>query len=185
MARQTDPNKRERILAAARKVFLMKGYERAHMSAIAAEADLAVGTLYLYFASKESLLGSVRESFLGRLYEEVVPLLPSISTTEGVERLIDTMLQLTTEEVELLRMGESPESGATLELKQEFVSLVGHNLEEQMNQGKLRYYDPPVLANLLVSLIQQAIGECLVWGNQDISRYRKVLVLIFERLLLN
>jgi AcrR family transcriptional regulator len=46
---------RTEILDSARQVFCSRGYERATMADIAAEAQFAVGTLYRFFRSKESL----------------------------------------------------------------------------------------------------------------------------------
>ncbi len=47
--------RREDILAAARKLFWEKGFAAATMPQIAAKAELAPGTLYLYFPSKDAL----------------------------------------------------------------------------------------------------------------------------------
>jgi TetR/AcrR family fatty acid metabolism transcriptional regulator len=47
--------KRTVILQAARQVFARKGYEPATLEAVAREAGLAKGTLYLYFKNKEDL----------------------------------------------------------------------------------------------------------------------------------
>ena len=54
--RQREAGERRRaILAAAQKVFWELGYARATMPQIAAEAELAPGTLYLYFPGKDAL----------------------------------------------------------------------------------------------------------------------------------
>ena len=47
--------RRQCILDAARKVFWQRGYSGATMPQIAEEAELAPGTLYLYFPSKDAL----------------------------------------------------------------------------------------------------------------------------------
>lgn len=51
--------RRQRILAAAEAAFSASGYHDASLAAIARQADLAVGTLYLYFADKADLYGHV------------------------------------------------------------------------------------------------------------------------------
>ena len=56
MPRQRSPDKRQRIVHAAIKVFARKGYFRARVSEIAREADVADGTIYLYFQGKEDIL---------------------------------------------------------------------------------------------------------------------------------
>ncbi len=47
--------RRTSILAAAREVFWQKGYSRATIAQIAEKAELAPGTLYLYFTGKDTL----------------------------------------------------------------------------------------------------------------------------------
>jgi TetR/AcrR family fatty acid metabolism transcriptional regulator len=63
MARKTSRNgtsgKRESILRAATRVFARNGYFNSKVADIAREADVADGTVYLYFKSKEEILHSV------------------------------------------------------------------------------------------------------------------------------
>jgi AcrR family transcriptional regulator len=47
--------RRDALLAAAMRVFGERGFERATMERIAAEADVAKGTTYLYYRSKQSI----------------------------------------------------------------------------------------------------------------------------------
>ncbi len=42
-----------------------------------------------------------------------------------------------------------------------------------------------MLANLLASLMERAIYECLVWKTGEIERYRRILKRVFVRLLLD
>lgn len=57
--RQEKDGRRQRILAAAEAAFSAGGYHDASLAVIARQADLAVGTLYLYFADKSDLYGHV------------------------------------------------------------------------------------------------------------------------------
>jgi TetR/AcrR family transcriptional regulator, fatty acid metabolism regulator protein len=59
MARKRSDDKRRRILDAATKVFARKGYFGAKVSEIAGRADVADGTIYLYFRNKEDILVSL------------------------------------------------------------------------------------------------------------------------------
>jgi TetR/AcrR family fatty acid metabolism transcriptional regulator len=63
MARKTSRNgaagKREAILRAATRVFARNGYFNSKVADIAHEADVADGTVYLYFKSKEEILHSI------------------------------------------------------------------------------------------------------------------------------
>jgi AcrR family transcriptional regulator len=53
---------RERILAAARKLFLERGYDATTMQDIVAEAGTSIGNAYFYFGSKERLVGEMIET---------------------------------------------------------------------------------------------------------------------------
>jgi TetR/AcrR family fatty acid metabolism transcriptional regulator len=55
-------DKRERILAAAERVFARRGFFASRVSEIAKDAGVADGTIYLYFKSKDDLLISLFEN---------------------------------------------------------------------------------------------------------------------------
>ncbi|MGE4372163.1 MAG: TetR/AcrR family transcriptional regulator [Xanthobacter sp.] len=54
-----DPEKRRRILAGARSVFLERGFDAASMGDIARVAGVSKGTLYVYFRDKEDLFAAL------------------------------------------------------------------------------------------------------------------------------
>jgi AcrR family transcriptional regulator len=54
-----SPDKREAILAAALRLIATLGLHAAPMSAVAREAGVAAGTLYLYFPSKEAMINAL------------------------------------------------------------------------------------------------------------------------------
>ena len=57
--RNGSTGKRESILRAATRVFARNGYFNSKVADIAREADVADGTVYLYFKSKEEILHSI------------------------------------------------------------------------------------------------------------------------------
>ena len=77
--------KRQRILRAAIDVFASKGYFAARMTDVAEAAEVADGTLYLYFEGKEHLLMSIFDSVLGRFIERL---------DEEIERIEDPIEKL-------------------------------------------------------------------------------------------
>src|SRR5260370_17072055 len=77
-ARQRHLREREArgraILAAAARVFARHGLEGATIEMVAREAEVAVGTIYLYFASRDDLFLSLTAQRAGQLrarYEEI------------------------------------------------------------------------------------------------------------------
>lgn len=57
-----SPQKRERILEAARALFLTEGYERTSVDAISAQAEVSKRTVYDYFSDKEAVFIAVVEA---------------------------------------------------------------------------------------------------------------------------
>lgn len=53
---KSDKDKKERIINSAIKIFSQKGYGPIVLDEIAREADIAKGTIYLYFQDKEDLV---------------------------------------------------------------------------------------------------------------------------------
>jgi AcrR family transcriptional regulator len=61
-------NRIQDILQAAEKIFFSKGYEAATMNAIAREAELGKGTIYLYFKGKDDVHRAIVEKGMDILY---------------------------------------------------------------------------------------------------------------------
>jgi TetR/AcrR family transcriptional regulator, fatty acid metabolism regulator protein len=62
-------DKRKRIVQSATKIFAEKGFYNAKISQIAYHADVADGTIYLYFKSKDDLLISIFEEEMTNIIE--------------------------------------------------------------------------------------------------------------------
>ena len=63
--------RRQAIQAAAVQVFGDKGYPRATMEDVARQAELSVGTIYLYYRSKEELYVSLLFESMQRFREGI------------------------------------------------------------------------------------------------------------------
>lgn len=73
-------DRKERILASAREVFFEVGTGRSTVEAIAARAQVAKGTVYLYFETKETILAhllleglDMLSRYLAEAFDESVP----------------------------------------------------------------------------------------------------------------
>ncbi|MBN2539395.1 MAG: TetR/AcrR family transcriptional regulator [Deltaproteobacteria bacterium] len=63
--------RRSQILDTARKLLFKKGIDATSMNQIAKNAELSVGTLYLYFKNKESLFAALQEEGLTLLCDTI------------------------------------------------------------------------------------------------------------------
>ncbi len=73
----TSPAKRRVILDAARGLLVRRGYQDVALDDIAKEADVAKGTLYLYFKNKDQLFSAAFEDLVAALGEQLDALLAS------------------------------------------------------------------------------------------------------------
>src|SRR5215510_11830309 len=63
--------KRRQIVTGARRVFLAQGFDAASMGAIAREAGVSKGTLYVYFKNKEELFEAIVDEQCHLLAREI------------------------------------------------------------------------------------------------------------------
>jgi AcrR family transcriptional regulator len=79
-----DGGKRRQIIDGARRLFLAQGFDAASMNAIAHEAGVSKGTLYVYFKSKEELFEAIVEEQCAKQGEQIF----TFSSNENVESVL-------------------------------------------------------------------------------------------------
>jgi AcrR family transcriptional regulator len=88
---------RERVLAAAARIFSERGYAGATMRDIAREANLLAGSLYYHYPSKELLIEAVLDRGIHgvstAVYNAIAELPPSSSYADRLQAAIDAHLQ--------------------------------------------------------------------------------------------
>ncbi len=93
--RNKDTGAEEKILAAARKVFIAKGMAGARMQDIADEAGINKALLHYYFKSKEQLFETIFTEVMGNLIPRIKSLLLSdLSLYEKIEQFCDQYISV-------------------------------------------------------------------------------------------
>ncbi len=146
----------EQILEAATQVFAEKGFYKARMDDIAAQAGLSKGALYLYFKSKDAIITAL----LDRLFRHEMRDLSALQRAEGSAR------------ERLLRFAEAiiADLHAWLRLipvAYEFLGLIFRN---KTVQGAFRQYLRAYM-DLCVPIIEEGIanGEFAPRNPQDVA----------------
>ena len=104
-ATQNGANKRERILAAALRLFANQTYQAVTMDRVAEAAGVAKGTLYLYFPSKEELyLGILSDGLesVSKRYQSITD--PRHDIAMRLRNAIDVSIQFYDERRDLLKL---------------------------------------------------------------------------------
>lgn len=95
-------NKKERILKAAASVFAKKGFYNSRISEIAKLANVADGTIYLYFKNKDDILISLFEEEMAKVINNIKDELSAINgSKEKIKKFIEKHLSLIDENREL------------------------------------------------------------------------------------
>ncbi|MGH9259921.1 MAG: TetR family transcriptional regulator [Acidimicrobiales bacterium] len=81
--------RRDRVIRAAFELGAEGGYDAVQMRDVAARAEVALGTIYRYFSSKDALLLAVMVQWLGDLEDRVTRRPPTGDST--VERIMDVL----------------------------------------------------------------------------------------------
>ena len=84
MPRPADPARRATILHVARRLFHDRQYARTTMADIAAAAGMGVGSLYVYFPTKEAIALTLVERYFAELREAIIPPLRDLVGAEAI-----------------------------------------------------------------------------------------------------
>jgi TetR/AcrR family fatty acid metabolism transcriptional regulator len=190
--RVADPARPDAILDAARAIFLRDGYADTRMVDIAAEAGVAVGTLYLYFDSKEALVRALAEQFFGEMMASALPALECVEQPCDLDSFVRRVLAFARSGRDLLRLvhpvldgvepGCRPAERKRALLSARLVPL----LRAKIEAGVLRPYDPEVLADLLITVMQAAIRRAVHTPEPDAEaeRYQAGVIAFLQSALL-
>lgn len=175
-ARKQD--RREAILAVAKRTFLENGYSGASMSAISAELGGSKGTLWSYFPSKEELFAAVLDEATASYRQQLGDLLKPSGDLHATVRqfCLGFVAKITsTEALRLHRLvaaevNRFPEVGEIFYRRAPFrtLEMLAAFFAAEMEAGKLRRDDARRAARVLVSLCMGGAQQRMLWG-QEIS----------------
>ena len=130
--------RREEIIAAAGGLFLVRGYDRTTMKHVMERLQIAKGTIYHYFKSKEELLDAVLDSIVANLVEEMQAIAAE-AQGDALERLRYLIIKSATvdsHDQEMLDHLHQPgNTGMHLRLLAKLIILQAPIYAEQIRQG--------------------------------------------------
>ena len=177
------PDQRRRdILDAATRLFRERGFDPTTVQAVAAEADVAAGTVYLYFPSKDAILTAVHEEFdagmlerFAAVAEEVIAEEVASGTTvsyqDVVERLIDGMVAYSLERRDVTQvlarhLGRTAESHTAPAFSAGLAEVLTRVIREAIRLGYVHTSDPEMTAYLLNIAAETAIGHAIAFEDE-------------------
>jgi TetR/AcrR family fatty acid metabolism transcriptional regulator len=161
----------EQIIEAALRVFAEHGVEKARMEDIGTAAGLSKATLYLYFKTKDALIGVI----LRRLFEYMLRGFQSLDAENGSaqERLRNFATQLVDElhrmrpllpllyEFYAMGLRKSAAREVLGEFVAEFIAILAPVIQQGTVNGELRAVDAEKAAITLGAMLE---GTLLLWA---------------------
>ncbi len=182
VAKPADERRRE-ILGAATVLFRELGFDAATVQAIATNANVAAGTVYLYFPSKTAILAALREDFetglldgFAEIAEEVIAEESAsgeiVSNREVVERLIDGLLDYSLErraivEVIARNPGRVAVGAEGAILAGGLTEMLARVIREGVRLGLVHTTDPEMTAYLLNLAAANAIANAIAFEDDE------------------
>ena len=172
--------RRDEILAAARRVFAARGFGGTTIADIADEAKIALGTIYLYFASKDDVFAALNEQLI-RLITDAITNVPPVETLESsVRARIDNVFAACSANRDLVRLAvlnTDPGSAATKRMRRaEEVrnDPMVAGLERAMAAGTIREADARIMTKLTYGFVSIAVYQAFVLSDgADADKYRQ------------
>lgn len=168
-----DPEKRQRLLAAAIRTFGRRGFHEAKIAEIAEAAKVAEGTVYLYFRNKEDLLGVVfdetMDDVLGRGREIRFSEAPA---AERLAKMVDLHVEFLAADrdlasvfqIELRRSARLVERFSRSKLV-EYFRMLESLLREGIESGAFRPdLDPRLAVRVVFGAADEILSEWLLSG---------------------
>ncbi len=155
--------KRQKIIASARKLFLERGYKRTSINEIAKAAQLSPGTIYLYFDNKDDLYTALSISMLKQVNKQMKNALDkgSLGNEEQLSSLKTAFLSMFECDPKILLNLFHLQSTETLkklplnkikqmkELSRQFINAMVKIISNAMDGGLLRNENPVAVADII------------------------------------
>lgn len=153
--------RKEQIMAGAVKVFAEKGFHRATTKDIASAADVAEGTIYNYFETKESILWEII-SQVAQLSQRQQVLEASVEQDPKqffITHFVDRLHTIAPAYEMILAV--LPEILASAELRKQYhdtlmqpaIQMIETHLQARVGQGQLMIEDIPLIARITTAMI--------------------------------
>lgn len=162
------------MLSAARKVFRESGYESSSVADIVREAGVAQGTFYLYFPSKQSIAVTLRDNLMDSMTRSVESRIKADSTFEQqIKALVAGAFRVAEQNRDLFRLAFIGSDEVHDEMHSEsaahasFLNLAVKIISAAKKSGDCAASDPVIAARLITGLIQHAVVESFMLGDDS------------------
>ncbi len=173
--------RREELLAAARRVFAEKGFHEAKVGDIAASAGIAKGTVYLYFPDKRSLFVEIIDSLFLKFGAAILRVDTDGDVGAQIKHNIRAILSVLVDDPDTMRMlfahavGVDPAFSAKIESFYDGLkTMLAESLKEGQELGIVADGDVRLYASFSLGALKEILMD--VTTQPDGGRSREEIV---------
>ena len=153
-----NPEERKKeIMDTAAQFFMIKGYEETSVNMIVEHLNIAKGTFYYYFKSKEEILGAILEGYLEQFAQQIklIILNKEMHAHEKLQFVLKNILSSNQEPKHLTAHVEDSNSGKLHQMMDEkfyekFKPIIVSILKQGINEGIFKVSYPEELTEILL-----------------------------------
>ncbi|MGH2709985.1 MAG: TetR/AcrR family transcriptional regulator [Actinomycetota bacterium] len=171
--------RRKELMDAAVRVFTDKGISKTTVSDITDTAGVAKGTFYLYFDSKDQLLGALKERLIDEILAHATQQYQRVGQEDWwalvdsvIESFVDFMLERRDMVHVLMQEGLSPETDQIFrECEERVDAMFASGIQAGIEAGAFHSTDPEIMARFFHHAIDGYLIHEVLYG-EDIDRER-------------
>ncbi|QLH19364.1 TetR/AcrR family transcriptional regulator [Streptomyces sp. Rer75] len=180
---KSPQDRRDDILRAGERVFGTTGFEAATIAELADAAEIGKGTFYLYFDSKDRLLGAMWERYVDTIVTTAQGIL-----AEGdawwptIDRVMSALIRHALNNAELHRIVYGSANAKSLELcrqaNQRVINLMCDFVEQGANAGAFQAVEPRLAFRMVYHAADGLLDDLVALGNE--AAEGKVIAMVLE-----
>ncbi|MEV5350736.1 TetR/AcrR family transcriptional regulator [Streptomyces achromogenes] len=183
---KSPDDRRDDILRAGQRVFGTTGFERATISELADAAEIGKGTFYLYFESKDHLLGALWERYVDAIVSTAQEILDeSDDWWPTIDRVMSALVRHALANAELHRIVYGSANAKALELcrqaNQRVIDLMCAFVEEGTAAGAFRAGDTRVAFRMAYHASDGLLDDLIGQKDESVGiDERQVIAMVLE-----
>lgn len=186
--KQDPAGRRQRILEATEAEIAKRGIQGWRTPHVADRADVAEGTIFNLFGSKNELLAEVGRRYGEGLARAAFGGTALLEDSPDVEDIIGGIFEYVASNRELFvafLWANDPQAGvAASALQQEMVEAISRQLVHGLERGETSDMDPEVAAQIQYSMVEGTLRDCFVRnGGENRARVERELIRSLKALL--
>lgn len=168
-------DKKEDILASARKIIALKGIKETSLGDIAKDLGISKGTLYYYYSAKADIIYDIADNHLNQISNELLIWINKINDTLSKEEILTTVIDrlLEAEErgkIHLYLLGDAITGNQSLKNRfNQRYAVWRKNIEEGLKKVVSNHYKNHKLVAYLILLIIDGLTIQKLLGQVDLQ----------------